>query len=152
MELAKKIPNRSPISKSQRRFLQGLFMAILTVRGKVNFCNMSRCSSRSEKTYARQFAKPFFFVAFNRQRINAVFGLDSERVLAFDPTFIPKAGPQTARVRATESLRLPRQLDRFEPFQRGRPRRRSLPLCRVSQSCPLPAHASVRRVDQPRAR
>jgi len=95
MELAKKILNGFPISKSQRRFLQGLFLTILTVRGKVNFRNMSRYSSRSEKTYARQFAKPFPFVAFNRPLINAVFGLDSERVLAFDPTFIPKAGHHT---------------------------------------------------------
>ena len=30
-----------------------------------------------------------------RQLIDAVFGADSERVVAFDPTFIPKAGPHT---------------------------------------------------------
>lgn len=95
MELAKKILNGFSISKSQRRFLHGLFMTLLTVRGKVNFRNLSRYSARSEKTYARQFANPFPFVAFNRQLINAVFGLDSERVLAFDPTFIPKAGHHT---------------------------------------------------------
>ena len=70
-------------------------MTILTVRGKVNFRNLSRYSARSETTYARQFAKPFAFVDFNRQLINATFGLDSERVLAFDPSFIPKAGHHT---------------------------------------------------------
>lgn len=95
MELAKKILKGFDLSKPQRAFVQGLFMTILTLRGKVNFRNLGRYSHRSEKTYARQFAKPFPFVAFNRQLINAVFGLDSERVLAFDPTFIPKAGHHT---------------------------------------------------------
>ena len=95
MELATKILNDFPLSKPQRAFIQGLFMTILTLRGKVNFRNLSRYSHRSEKTYARQFAKPFPFVDFNRHLINAVFGLDSERVLAFDPTFIPKAGHHT---------------------------------------------------------
>jgi len=95
MDLAQKILNGFALSKPQRAFLQGLFMTILTLRGKVNFRNLSRYSRYSEKTYARQFAKPFPFVAFNRQLINTVFGLDSERVLAFDPTFIPKAGHHT---------------------------------------------------------
>jgi hypothetical protein len=95
MELAKKILNGFPISKSQRRFVQGLFMTILIVRGKVNFRNLSRYSTRCEKTYARQFAKPFPFVDFNRQLINATFGFDSERVVAFDASFIPKAGHHT---------------------------------------------------------
>lgn len=95
MERAQKILNGFDLSKPQRDFLRGLFMTILTVRGKVNFRNLSRYSARSETTYARQFAKPFAFVDFNRQLINATFGLDSERVLAFDPSFIPKAGHHT---------------------------------------------------------
>ena len=41
-------------------------MTILTLRGKVTFRNLSRYSAYSEKTYARQFAQPFGFVAFNR--------------------------------------------------------------------------------------
>mgnify|MGYP003962079057 FL=1 len=95
MQQAEKILHGVALSKPRRAFLHGLFMTILTVRGKVNFRNLSRYSARSEKTYARQFAKPFAFVDFNRHLINAVFGLDSERVLAFDPTFIPKAGHHT---------------------------------------------------------
>ena len=70
-------------------------MTMLIVPGKINFRSLSRYSRPSEKTYARQFGRPFAFVEFNRQLITEVFGRHSERVLAFDPTFIPKAGQQT---------------------------------------------------------
>lgn len=95
MDLSQKILNGFALSKPRRAFLQGLFMTILTLRGKVTFRNLSRYSAYSEKTYARQFAQPFGFVAFNRQLINQVFGPTSERVIVFDPTFIPKAGQHT---------------------------------------------------------
>lgn len=95
MELGEKILNRLGISKPQRRFLMILFTAILVVRGKVNFRNLSRYSALSEKTYSRQFAKGFDFVAFNRQLINATIGPDGTRVVAFDPRFLAKAGKKT---------------------------------------------------------
>ena len=41
-----------------------LFTTILAVCGKVNFCNLSRYSGFSEKTYSRQFAKAFDAVRF----------------------------------------------------------------------------------------
>ena len=66
MDLSQKILNGFALSKPRRAFLQGLFMTILTLRGKVTFRNLSRYSAYSEKTYARQFAQPFGFVAFNR--------------------------------------------------------------------------------------
>ncbi|NKB72057.1 MAG: hypothetical protein GKR89_33685 [Candidatus Latescibacteria bacterium] len=49
----------------------------------------------SEKTYARQFTQPMNWTGFNRALINAVFGQTSERVVAFDPSFMPKAGKHT---------------------------------------------------------
>ena len=95
MELAEKVLNRLCISKPQRKFLVILFTTILVVRGKVNFRNLSRYSDRSEKTYARQFAKAFDFVAFNRQLINETIGTQGARVVAFDPSFLAKAGKKT---------------------------------------------------------
>jgi hypothetical protein len=95
MELAEKVLNRLCISKPQRKFLVRLFTTILVVRGKVNFRNLSRYSNRSEKTYSRQFAKAFDFVAFNRQLIDATIGTEGARVVAFDPSFIAKAGKKT---------------------------------------------------------
>jgi hypothetical protein len=95
MELAEKILNGLRTGKPQRKFLLILFATILAIRGKVNFRNLSRYSQVSEKTYARQFARDFEFVDFNRRVIDQTFGLKSERVLAFDPTFVPKAGKHT---------------------------------------------------------
>ena len=95
MELAEKILNGLDIPKPQRDFLLTLYPTILTVRGKVNFRNLSRYSDLSEKTYSRQFAKEFDAIGFNRQLIDEMIGLKSQRVLAFDPCFIPKAGKKT---------------------------------------------------------
>ena len=95
MELAEKVLNRLGLCKPQRKFLVLLFTTILVVRGKVNFRNLSRYSARSEKTYSRQFAKAFDFVAFNRQLIDATIGTEGARVVAFDPSFVTKAGKKT---------------------------------------------------------
>ncbi|HIG54816.1 MAG TPA: hypothetical protein EYQ18_12730 [Candidatus Handelsmanbacteria bacterium] len=95
MDLAEKILNELPLTKPQRKFLLILFTTILVVRGKATFRNLSRYSRPSEQTYSRHFTQAVDFVAFNRQLIDATFGQDSERILAFDPTFIPKAGRHT---------------------------------------------------------
>jgi len=95
MELAEKILNGLDIPKPQRDFLLTLYPAILTVRGKVNFRNLSRYSAPSEKTYSRQFAKSFDAIGFNRQLIDESIGRESERIVAFDPCFIAKAGKKT---------------------------------------------------------
>jgi len=95
MELGAKILNRLGNSEPQRRFLMNLFTTILVVRGKVNFRNLSRYSDLSEKTYSRHFAQAFDFVAFNRQLINETIGPDGARVVAFDPSFLAKAGKKT---------------------------------------------------------
>ena len=95
MDLAEKILNRFNISKPQKKFLLTLFAAILTARGKINFRNLSRYSDLSERTYSRQFAKPFEFVAFNREVINAGTGKESERIVVCDASFVRKSGKQT---------------------------------------------------------
>lgn len=95
MELAIKILNRIKISKPQKKFLLTLFTTILVTRGKINFRNMSRYSELCEHTYSRNFAKPFDFIGFNRAVIDETFGQDGDRILAFDPSFIKKAGKHT---------------------------------------------------------
>lgn len=95
MELAIKILNRIKISKPQKKFLLTLFTTILVTRGKINFRNMSRYSQLCEHTYSRNFAKPFDFIGFNRAVIDETFGQDGDRILAFDPSFIKKAGKHT---------------------------------------------------------
>ena len=95
MDLAEKILNRFKISKPQRKFLITLFSAILTAHGKINFRNLSRYSDVSEKTYSRQFAQPFAFVAFNREVTEEGLGSESERIVVLDASFVPKSGKKT---------------------------------------------------------
>jgi hypothetical protein len=95
MDLAEKILNGWPITKPQRKFLLTLFTTILALRGKVNFRNLSRYSELSARTFARQFARAFDFIGFNRALIDATIPGDRPRLVVFDPCFLPKAGKKT---------------------------------------------------------
>ncbi len=95
MDLAEKILNGWSITKPQRKFLLRLFITILSLRGKVNFRNLSRYSGVSVRTFARQFAQSFDFIRLNRALIDQVVVADRPRLLAFDPCFLPKAGKHT---------------------------------------------------------
>jgi len=85
----------SGVSQAQKKFMVIVFSTILLVYGKVNFTNLSRYSSLSEKTYRRHFFKHFNFSAFNKIFINQA--LDRERTLiaVIDCSFIPKSGKKT---------------------------------------------------------
>ena len=95
MELTEKILKNFTISKPQRKFLIALFTAVLTARGKINFRNLSRYSDMSERTYSRQFSKPFEFVALNRGVIDEGFGRASDRIIVLDASFVSKSGKET---------------------------------------------------------
>ena len=56
------------INKPQRKFLLALFATMLAVRGRVNFRNLARYSTYSERTHHRQFQQPFDFPSFNQPR------------------------------------------------------------------------------------
>ncbi len=83
------------ITKSQRKFLPVLFATLLALRGRVNFRNLARYSSYSERTLRRQFQRPFDFVSFNRLAMAQVIDQSSALLLAQDATFIRKSGKQT---------------------------------------------------------
>ncbi len=83
------------IPKPRRKFLLVLFATMLAVRGRVNFRNLARYSTYSERTYQRQFHQPFDFPAFNQQAIAHVTAASSVLLLAQDATFIRKSGQQT---------------------------------------------------------
>jgi hypothetical protein len=89
------VSEMSDVGKAQSKFLETLFPTILATRGAVNFRNLSRYSYLSEKTYSRQFANSFDFMAFNRRLIDDTFSQTGERVELFDASFIKKAGKHT---------------------------------------------------------
>ena len=66
------------------------------IRGRYNFLNMSRYGSYSEQSYRNNFEKRFNFIAFNAELINQ--SCSSHKILAFDPSYIPKSGKHTDHV------------------------------------------------------
>jgi len=81
------------LNKPRKDFIVCVLWHILSIKGKINFLQFGRYSSFSEQTYRNQFEKKFDFFAFNKQLINRVSS--GERVIALDPSYIPKAGKST---------------------------------------------------------
>ncbi|KAM3099889.1 transposase [Phormidesmis sp. 146-12] len=83
------------LSKPQIKGLTTLFATVLIVCGKVNFTNLSRYSSLSEKTYRRRFQQSFPFTRFNLEVIRAAMREDGAMIALMDCSFIAKSGKQT---------------------------------------------------------
>ena len=83
------------VSPVQRRFLAALLPSLLRVRGKINFLNLSRYGSWSERTLRRQFRQAFDWVNFNRRTLDGVFTAGTPALIALDASFVPKSGKKT---------------------------------------------------------
>ena len=82
-----------PCGKWQRDFLLSAFDLWLAMRGRYNFTHLARYGGANQATYRHNFAKPLDWLAFNAALVGA--HLSPERILAFDPCFVPKAGRHT---------------------------------------------------------
>lgn len=85
------------VCKSQQKFVLKALEGFLSVTGRLTFTNLSRYMGLCEKTFRRQFAKPFDFALLNLGIINQFFGDRScdKFAIAFDPFFMSKAGNKT---------------------------------------------------------
>jgi DDE superfamily endonuclease len=63
--------------------------------GKVNFMNMSRYSDLSERTYRRQYAASFPYMALNRQLIELAIPATVAQIGVMDCSVIRKSGKGT---------------------------------------------------------
>jgi len=81
------------LNKSRKNFIVNVLWHILSIKGKINFLQLGRFSPYSEQTYRNHFAKKFDFFSFNKLLIDQV--ASCERVVALDPSYIPKAGKAT---------------------------------------------------------
>jgi hypothetical protein len=96
VELINKILEKmSNTFKPQRKFISVLLITIMLMRGNVNFRNMSRYSSLSEKTYSRQFRNPFDFAQFNMIGTEMSVTPETLMIAAMDCSFITKSGSHT---------------------------------------------------------
>jgi hypothetical protein len=62
--------------------------------GKVNFTNLSRYSSLSERTYRRHYDEPFAFMSINQYLISQAIEPARFQVGAIDCSFVPKSVKQ----------------------------------------------------------
>jgi len=81
------------LQKSRKRFIVNTFWLFLCVKGKINFLQLERFGTCCEQTYREQFKEAFDFCSFNTDLIKQV--VSSDTIVAFDPSFIPKAGKST---------------------------------------------------------
>lgn len=82
------------IRQPQKKFLLILFSTILLVYAKVNFTNLSRYSSLSQKNYRRHFLKQFNLPQFHQYLLKNV--LNPEQTIAvIDCSFLRKSDKKT---------------------------------------------------------
>lgn len=84
------------LGKPGRRFLSTLFSTIFSMRGRVNFANLSRYAGFCERTISRQFRNPMEWLKFHSHVIEEC-GRQAlgEMIASMDASFIPKAGKKT---------------------------------------------------------
>ena len=88
-----RIESFSKLNKPRKDFIVCVLWHILSIKGKINFLQLSRFCSLGEQTFRNHFEKRFDFLAFNRELISQLSS--TERVVALDPSYIPKAGKST---------------------------------------------------------
>lgn len=81
------------LNKPRKDFIVSVFWHILSIKGKINFLQLGRFSSYGEQTFRNQFEKKFDFFSFNKLLITQT--ASNERIVALDPSYIPKAGKST---------------------------------------------------------
>lgn len=92
--LAAQILVKLPAVKTwQRKFLCHLFSIWFAIRGRHNFANLARYATYSAYTMRKHFDAPFDFLAFNKAL--SLPQMSDERIIAFDPSFLPKSGKYT---------------------------------------------------------
>lgn len=83
------------LAKPQRKFIAALLATILALRGRLNYRNLARYGDYSERTYARQFQRPFPWLEFHAKTLQAAVSPTHELIAAQDASFIPKSGKKT---------------------------------------------------------
>jgi hypothetical protein len=83
----------SSLNKARKDFMISVLWHILSIKGRINFMQLGRYSSYCEQTFRNQFETKFDFFSFNKELINQV--VSEERIVALDPSYIPKAGKST---------------------------------------------------------
>ena len=92
--LVEKVINKMEgLKKPCKKFMVSIVVLFLSMRGRYTFQGMGRYGDLSEKSYRLHFESEFDFLDFNIKL--CLEHLSSNRVLAFDPSYLPKSGKCT---------------------------------------------------------
>ena len=83
-----------PLNKWRKDFIIEVLWLILSIQGKINFLQLARYGKHGEQHYRNQFSKKFDYLAFNSAIVQV--HCSDNKVIAFDPSYIPKSGKKTA--------------------------------------------------------
>jgi hypothetical protein len=78
------------------RFFFEIIILFLSIKGKINFLQLSRFSFKCEQSFRYMFERGFDFFAFNKSLLKR--HIVGKTALAFDPSFISKSGKKTPGV------------------------------------------------------
>lgn len=84
------------LNKWRRNFFIETLLLFLSIHGRVNFMQLARNSKYTEQRFRQQFEKPFNFLEFNTKL--AKENLTGNKVIAIDPSYIPKSGTKTPHI------------------------------------------------------
>lgn len=94
MTLLGKIVNKmSGLNKSRKNFIISTLLLYLCLRGRYTFLGFSRYGEYCEQSYRNHYQQPFDWLELNWELVKD--HLSSERILVFDPSYIPKSGKST---------------------------------------------------------
>lgn len=86
----------SGVALPRKKFILHLFELFMSMRGRYNFMNLSRYGDYGEQSYRNHFARYFDFIKFNMELVRQ--HCSGHRVIAFDPSYIPKSGKLTEHI------------------------------------------------------
>jgi hypothetical protein len=98
MNILNQVLTNLPIRKTQTTFLNLLCALILAIPGRINYTNLERFSTRSEKTFRNWAEKPIEWVHIAAgvvQTLQAHKRMGSRLILGTDCTALRKAGKHT---------------------------------------------------------
>lgn len=92
--LVEKVLNKiEGIKKPRKNFLISIIILFLSMRGRYTFKGMERYGEKCDKSFRLHFEKPFDYLQFNLELCKD--HLSNHRILAFDPSYLPKSGKCT---------------------------------------------------------
>jgi len=81
------------LNKARKDFIISVLWHFLSIKGRINFSQLGRFSTYCEQIHRIHFEQEFDFFAFNKLLTQEIVSKD--RIIAFDPSYIPKSGKQT---------------------------------------------------------